>query len=210
MTAETQALDRTQSDALSKIMPDDARSHIVEAAYSIARLNAEHHRSATAHERTIDRATGILGQPWFIILLTLLIGGWQIGNFAAGRFGLAAIDPPPFAGLATAVSLGSLSIMLLILATQRRENRLTEKREQVTLELALLGEKKTAKAIELLEELRRDFPLIHDRIDEQAEALAKPADPEHVIQAIVETRAEAEGRGVAEEAVAWPGLSAGS
>lgn len=173
-------------------MPDDARSHIVEAAYSIAQISAEHHRSATAHDHTIDRATGILGRSWFIILLTLLIGGWQAGNFAAANFGLAAIDPPPFAGLATVVSLGSLSIMLLILATQRRENRLMEKREQVILELALLGETKTAKVIELLEELRRDFPLVHDRIDEQADALAKPADPEHVIQAIADTHAEAE------------------
>jgi uncharacterized membrane protein len=192
MAAGTEAVDRTKSDALPEIMRDEAHAHIVEAAYSIAQLHAEHHRSATAHERTIGRATGILGQPWFIVLLTLLIGGWQAGNFAAGRFGLTAIDPPPFAGLATAVSLGSLSIMLLILATQSRENRLAEKRDQLTLELALLGEKKTAKVIELLEELRRDFPLVQDRVDEQADALAKPADPEHVIKAIVETHAQAD------------------
>ena len=191
MAKDTEAIDSAECDASSVIVHDEAHAHIVEAAYSIAQLYSEHHRSATAHERTIDRATGVLGQPWFIILLTLLIGGWQAGNFAAAHFNLAAIDPPPFAGLATAVSLGSLSIMLLILATQRRENRLTEKREQITLELALLGEKRTAKVIELLEELRRDFPLVHDRIDEQAEALAKPADPEHVIKAIVETHAEA-------------------
>jgi uncharacterized membrane protein len=170
----------------------EGHAHILEAAYSIAKLHAEHHRSATPRERTIDRTTGILGKPWFIILLTLLIAGWMAANSAASHFGFHPIDPPPFAGLGTAVSLASMAIMLLILATQRRENRLAERREQLMLELALLGEKKAAKAIELLEELRRDFPLVRDRVDEQAEALAEPADTERVLQAIVETHAEAE------------------
>jgi hypothetical protein len=38
-------------------------------------------------------------------------------------------------------------------------------REHLILELALLGEQKTAKVIELLEEFRRDNPLIRNRIE---------------------------------------------
>jgi uncharacterized membrane protein len=67
-------------------------------------------------------------------------------------------------------------MVVLILATQRREYQLAQLREQLTLKLAILGEQKTAKVIQLLEESRRDNPLIRNRVDQVAEAMAQPAD----------------------------------
>ncbi|WP_207210943.1 hypothetical protein, partial [Lichenibacterium minor] len=65
---------------------------------------------------------------------------------------------------------------------------------QLTLELSILSEKKSAKIIELLEELRRDLPAVRNRVDEEASEMAKPADPQAVLQAINETHdAEREG-----------------
>ena len=43
--------------------------------------------------------------------------------------------------------------------------------------------------IQLLEEVRRDNPLIHDRVDPEAEVMAQPADPQSVLDAIKETHA---------------------
>jgi uncharacterized membrane protein len=86
----------------------------------------------------------------------------------------------------------SLYMVVLILATQRREYQLAQLREQLTLELAILSEQKTAKVIQLLEESRRDNPLIRDRVDHEAEAMAQPADPQSVLDAIKEIHAEAE------------------
>jgi hypothetical protein len=57
------------------------------------------------------------------------------------------------------------------------------------LELAILSEQKTAKVIQLLEETRRDNPLIHNRVDQEAEAMAQPADPQSVLAAIKENTA---------------------
>lgn len=37
-----------------------------------------------------------------------------------------------------------------------------------------------------------DNPLIRDRVDQEAEAMAQPADPQSVFEAIKETHAEAE------------------
>ena len=42
---------------------------------------------------------------------------------------------------------------------------LGQRRELLILELAILSEQKTAKVIQLLEEVRRDNPLIHDRVE---------------------------------------------
>ena len=55
-----------------------------------------------------------------------------------------------------------------------------------------MSEQKTAKVIQLLEESRRDNPLIRNRVDQEAEAMAQPADPQSVLHAIKETHAEAE------------------
>jgi uncharacterized membrane protein len=159
---------------------------------SIARLHAEHHQNATPLQRAVDRITALLGRPRFIGVLTALAVGWISLNLLAAALGYGPIDPPPFSGLGGAVSLVSLYSVVVILATQRRENQPAQLREQLTFELAILSEQKTAKVIQLLEESRRDNPLIRDRLDQEAEAMAQPADPKSVLDAIRETHAEAE------------------
>jgi uncharacterized membrane protein len=83
-------------------------------------------------------------------------------------------------------------MVILILATQQREHQLAQLREQLPLELAILSEQKTAKVIPLLEEFRRDNPLIRNRVDQKAEAMAQPADPQSVLDTIKEIHDEAE------------------
>ena len=65
------------------------------------------------------------------------------------------------------------------------------RREQLNLELAILSEQKTAKVVALLEELRRDSPTVRDRVDKQADVMARPTDAQSVIDAIKGTRSEA-------------------
>jgi uncharacterized membrane protein len=124
-------------------------AHIEETIRSIARLHARHHQNATPIQRVVDRTTDLLGRPRFIGVLTVIAAGWISLNLLAAALGYRPIDPPPFPGLGLAVSLVSLYIVVLILATQRREYQLAQLREQLTLELAILSEQKTAKVIQL-------------------------------------------------------------
>ncbi len=142
--------------------------HIEETIRSIARLHGEHHQNATPLQRAVDRVTALLGRPRFIGVLTAIAAGWISLNLLAAALGYR------------------------LLATQRREYQLAQLREQLTLELAILSEQKTAKVIQLLEESRRDNPLIRNRVDQEADAMAQPADPKSVLDAIRETHAEAE------------------
>jgi uncharacterized membrane protein len=174
-----------------QIAPAVLPEHLAETMRSIDRLHAEHRRDATTLQRAVDRMTTLLGRPGFIGVVTALVVLWVSGNLLAAALGHRAVDPPPFSGLAGAVSLASLYMVVLILATQRREDQLAQHREQLILELALLSEQKTAKVIELLEEVRRDNPHIHDRVDQQADSMARPADPQQMLDAIKEIRAEA-------------------
>jgi len=88
------------------------------------------------------------------------------------------------------VNLLSLFIVTLVLVAQKHEDELNARREILTLELAILSERKIAKVIELLEELRRDSPHVLDRVDQQAEQMAQPAGPQSVLAAARENERE--------------------
>jgi uncharacterized membrane protein len=165
--------------------PLDA-AHIEETIQSIARLRAEHDESATPVQRAIDRVTALIGRPWFLGALTFVAAAWIGLNLLAAALGERPLDPPPFSWLCGAVSLASLYMVVLIVGSQGREDRLAKHRELLNLELAILSEQKTSKAIALLEELRRDSPHIHDRDDDEAAVMAQPARPQSVLDAIKE------------------------
>ena len=107
-------------------------------------------------------------------------------NLLAARFGAQAWDPPPFTWLETAVSVLALYTTVLILTTQRHDDRLAEQREQLTLQLAILSDQKSAKIIELLEKIRRDLAA-----RSVEEPVARPADPQSVLEALHETEVPA-------------------
>jgi uncharacterized membrane protein len=175
-----------ETDGASSIPP----IHIEETIQSIAGLNAEHHANATHHQRAVDRITSLLGRASFIATLTAFVVGWVSLNSFALALGYRAPDPPPFAWLAGASSLASLYLVILILTTQRGDDRLTQHRELLNLELTILSEQKIAKVVALLEELRHDSPHVHNRVDELAEVMAQPADPQSVVDAIKESHSQ--------------------
>jgi uncharacterized membrane protein len=164
--------------------PNDLPPHIEESVGSIARLHADHHHSATPRERAIERMTTRLGRANSIVALAAGALAWVGANLLAEAFGYRPLDPPPFAGLTGVVSVVSLFLVMLILASEQRADALAERREQLTLELAILSERKAAKAIELLEELRREGAKPRGGRDTEADDMARPADPDAVIAAI--------------------------
>lgn len=181
---------RAMSDAKNPAPPLPA--HIEATIRSIARLHADHHQNVTPLQHAADRIMAFVGSPEFVGVLTALVAGWIGLNSVADMLGYRAIDPPPFPGLELVLSLASVYMVILILATQRREYRLAQLREQLNLELATLSEQKTAKIIQLLEESRRDNPFLRDRVDREADAMAQPADAYSVTEAIKEAHEEAE------------------
>ena len=172
-------------DSAARILP----AHIEDTVRAIAELHAEHHRQATAAERLFDRSVRFVARPRFVALLTAAILLWMVGNAILGAAGLIA-DKPPYQILQDLGEALGLYLTVLILITQRREDEIAQHREQLTLELAIISEQKSAKIIQLLEEMRRDNPLIKNRVDHEANALSVPADPQAVLDAIKDTHEE--------------------
>jgi uncharacterized membrane protein len=175
--------------------------HIQQTINTIASVHVRHQRQATRAHRFLEGAVTWVARPAFIVLLTVFVAGWVAANLLLAAKG-QAFDPPPFPILQDIGTLTALYITVLILITAQREKEIGEHREQLTLELAILSEQKSAKIIQVIEEARRDNPLIGDRHDAEAAELAVPADPEAVLDAIKDTHAQmrdAEGVGDAPE-----------
>lgn len=165
-------------------------AHIEETVKAIARLHSEHHKRATPFQRFTEDLTAKAGQSTFIAWLTAAVLVWTGINLLLKGTGSITFDGPPFPWLQDLLSLAALYMTVLILSTQRRDDELATYREQLTLELAILGEQKAAKIIELLEELRRDHPGIPNRVDHEAHAMSTPAEPQAVLDALRDTHQE--------------------
>ena len=169
--------------ATTPILP----AHIEDTIAAIAKLHADHHLQAGTLQRVVERLTAWIGRPTFIASMTVAVILWIGGNTLASVAGTRPWDDAPFAWLQGMLGLLALYVTIFILTTQRRDDQLAGYREQLTLELAILGEQKSAKIIALLEEMRRDSPTLKNRIDEEAAAMSIAADPQAVLDAIKET-----------------------
>jgi uncharacterized membrane protein len=167
-------------------------AHVEDTVQAVARFHATHEADAEPLQRLIERLTRRAGTPVFLVLLTLSVIAWMVLNLGLIAFGVRPLDEPPFFWLQGAVTLTALCMTVLILTTQRREDELAGLRDQLTLELSILSEQKSAKIIGLLEELRRDDPHISNRPDEHADALSRPADPNAVMDALKGTQERAD------------------
>jgi uncharacterized membrane protein len=170
-------------------MPSDSNSdsalpaHIEQSAQAIARLHAAHERRATQLQRLVDQATSLVARPLFVAVTLLVVAAWIGGNLAMRRALGWSFDAPAFPWLQGAGELTAIIITTLILMSQRRKDELSELREQLTLELAIMTEQKGAKLIALMEEMRRDNPVLADRVDKEADEMSLAADPELVLEA---------------------------
>jgi uncharacterized membrane protein len=99
---------------------------------------------------------------------------------------MAEFDPEPYFWLQGVVGLGALLTATVVLSKQNRLTKLEEQRAHLDLKVMLLTEQKTAKLINLLEELRRDLPNVRNRHDPEAAELQQSINPELVRDALNE------------------------
>ncbi len=173
--------------------PREAAKHAqaVEHAGTIAALQSRAQSQRSPSQRRVEGLTAAIGRPSTIALLFVLIGAWVAWNaYDQITFG-QTFDPPPFFWLQGAVGLYAALISTFVLATQNREKHHAEQRAYLELQVNLLAEQKTAKIIELLEELRRDMPTVRDRVDRQADAMQQPVDTNAVLNVLEGTMDEA-------------------
>lgn len=156
----------------------DLAQHVEDSVESLAQFHQEHYRTAPRLQRAADAITGALGRPLVAAAAVLVLTASIVGS-----------EHPAFDILHFVATVIGIAMAVLILVTQRREEQLEESRSKLTLELALLADRRTAKLIALVEELRRDIPDVTNRRDTESEDMAEPVDPKAVLDVISERTA---------------------
>ncbi len=134
----------------------------------------------------IEKCTDIIGQPYFLGLILLFVALWIIGNQMVVALGWREFDPVPYVALQGVVSLCALITTTIVLIKQNRLGKFEEQRAHLELQVILLTEQKATKLINLMEELRKDLPMVKNRHDTEAEALQQPTNPDQVLAALDE------------------------
>ena len=164
---------------------DERLRQIVEENAEIkALMHQQSEANLTSLHRPIERFAGLVARPIFIVSCLTVFAVWIAVNTDLALTGHKPWDEPPFFWLQGAVSAFSLAITATVLVSQSRQARLAEQHADLQLQVIFLIGQRSAKLIELTEELRRDLPNVHNRRDEQAEILQQMMTPDQILSAL--------------------------
>jgi uncharacterized membrane protein len=160
--------------------------HVNQNIDSIVAFHQREQEKRSRAERALEQAAALIGRPVYLLGMLSLVVLWIVGNALATALGLRPPDASPFPRLQGLLTLAALATTTIVLITQQRLGRLESHRAHLDLQVNLLTEQKVTKLIHLLEELRRDLPMVHDREDAEATALQRPTDTAQVLSALGE------------------------
>ena len=149
----------------------------------VAFQEREHEKVGTS-QRRLEIVSTLIGRPLYLGVLLAIVGLWIAVNGIASRLGAAPVDPPPFVWLTSFLTLAALVTTTVVLFAQNRQSKLENQRAHLDLQVNLLTEQKVTKLIHLIEELRRDLPMVKDRHDPEAAALQQRTETSRVLSAL--------------------------
>jgi uncharacterized membrane protein len=164
--------------------PAPIAEHISQNIEGILAFHEREHEKLSPAQRRIEAASRVISRPRYLLVLLGLVFAWMAGNGLALWLGKTPLDAPPFAWLQGAVALAALITSTVVLYAQRRMAKLETQRAHLDLQVNLLTEQKVTKLIVLLEELRRDLPMVHDRVDAEVGILQQRTDAAQVLSAL--------------------------
>ncbi len=140
----------------------------------IMRLEKQALHSRTAGERIADHVTAIAGSTPSIILHALWFGGWILINGGAVP-GLEPFDRFPFTFLTMMVSLEAIFLTLLVLMSQNRAMKESDKRAHLDLQVDMLAEQESTVTLRLVRSICRHLR-VKEIQDESVKQLSKATD----------------------------------
>jgi uncharacterized membrane protein len=160
--------------------------HITQNIEGVVALQRREWDATSPSQRRLERVSRVVGRPAYLVGILLLSGVWILFNGLSARFGVAPFDPPPFQWLELLLSFVALITTTIVLIAQNRQTKFEQQRAHLDLQVNLLTEQKVAKVIHLIEELRRDLPMVKDRHDPQAAEMQERADTAQLASALDE------------------------
>ncbi|HEV7986371.1 MAG TPA: DUF1003 domain-containing protein [Steroidobacteraceae bacterium] len=163
---------------------DNFPEHISQNIDSIIAFHRREQVKLSDAQRSVERLAAWLGRPRYLASAAIVAMVWLLYNTLAPRLHLPQFDRPPFPWLQGLFSLGAFFTTTVVLISQNRQARFETQRLNLDLQVNLMTEQKTTKLIHLIEELRHDLPMVHDRHDPVAAAMQTPTDTARVLEAL--------------------------
>ena len=164
---------------------DERITQLIQANASINNLLQEQAElGLTTLHRPIEQVGILLSRPYFIITAVAIFSVWIVLNLILKLTHHQPWDAPPFYWLQGLITFLALIVTSIVLVSQARQAQIAEQRSQLQLQFVVLTEQRSAKIINLLEELRQDLPNVRDRIDPDAELMQRPTKPEAILAAM--------------------------
>ncbi|MBI2771806.1 MAG: DUF1003 domain-containing protein [Burkholderiales bacterium] len=166
----------------------DAATQTVE---DVTRKNVQAMRqleeAALARRTTADRVASVIarfcGSMTFVVLHVIFFTAW-IGYNALPAF--KPFDPYPFTFLTLVVSLEAIFLSTFILISQNYDMRISERRNQLDLQINLLSEQENTLMLQMLDRIAKKVGA-HVADDGQIQALEEATRPEALVEQIEES-----------------------
>src|SRR3954467_13107385 len=139
----------------------------------------------TGADRVAAAIARFCGQMTFVWIHVVLFAIW-IGYNTLPWF--KPFDPYPFTFLTLVVSLEAIFLSTFILISQNYDMRISERRNQLDLQINLLSEQENTKMLQLLEKIAKKIGA-HVEDDPQIRALEEATRPEALVSQIEEAYA---------------------
>jgi uncharacterized membrane protein len=137
-------------------MTENGTSHAEEAIEAVADLEREAHEATSRHHHWIERVTSRIGRPLTFYFVVTFVVLWVGTNLA------------------------------VLHANGSTFAQIDSQRDKLDLQINLLNERRTAKVIRMLDELRRDSPQVPTHNDPEVQQLSEYTDTQEVSRAIEE------------------------
>lgn len=165
----------SKSQAQGKLAPkggsvDQLTQRNVEA---ILQLEEAAKEERTASDRVAEAIANFCGSMTFVWVHVIWFGVWTLINIMPG---IKHIDPFPFTFLTLVVSLEAIFLSTFILISQNHDTKISERRNQLDLQINLLSEQENTKMIGILEAIadKVGADLSHDPHLEQLRQETQP------------------------------------
>jgi uncharacterized membrane protein len=148
----------------------------------IAKMEAESERKRTRGERVADVLAKGVGSWAFLISQSVALLLWMLANL------LAVIQPwdaYPFVLLNLVLSFQAAFATPIILMSQNRQNRITDRRNHLDLQINLLAERENTEQLRLLRLLCQRVGIEFDVAE--SKALEELTEPDEIVRQITET-----------------------
>lgn len=147
---------------------------------TIHRLEAAARVDRGRIEQLTDGVAAFAGRPLFLLLHGLAFAGWMLVNALPST---PHFDPYPFTFLTLVVSLEAIFLSGFILISQNQASRISERRNQLDLQINLLTEQENTRMLVLLDAVAAKLGVEIDA-EPSTEVLEQATRPEHLVEQI--------------------------